>query len=550
VFVEEARTLIEDLDSDSGTSVNGRMLAQTFLTEGDEVAVGNSILRFSDIPGSQECRLPDVSMIDGDRNVLGVLHRGRGDATLPDEVSKTPLLRLPRRNIAALQVIPGEDTHVEAYEAILGKMKEGYFARDREARLPASRPVTQMPLERENQLLHRICSLGQAIETDAAEAASLDDTLHEILDAFECDTASVLVRSTTDESWEIRACASALGEPESITVSRRVVEQAVDEGISVLSVHELSDEDWNLGRHGVSEGITTSICSPFPVEGQLAGMLIVERRNRHDPLRATDLRVATAAGSVLGLVLNAEKSEDRARTKERLATIGEVVCGLGHHTKNLVHALNLGLRNLERAVAKEGAGGLDHYVKTISEVQLRLQDTVLDMLSYSKPRVPCKVCVDVETSLNNVLNPFREDLREQGVDVEILIEPTARTVWADQRAIERVFSNLLGNSFDALDRKDGGDKSVRVTASSNSNRHEMTIIFRDTGCGIPKEKLTSIFEAFYSTKGSCGTGLGLAVSKKVAEEHGGQLTVSSVEKEWTEFLLTLPNTAPSPEDSV
>lgn len=551
VFMEQGSLRLEDLDSDRGTSINGRMLAKTILTEGDEVAIGDCILRFTKMPVKEEDRVPSVFLAEDRRSVLGTLSQGHanGQHAVPT-CGVIPQLRVPRRNIAALQVVPGEDTRVEAYEAVLGKMKEGYFARDGELRQAATHPVRQIPLERENLLLHRICALGQAVADATAPGVTLGGTLDEILDALECDTASVLLREAPGGEWKIRACAGALREPDRITVSHAVIGQAIDEGLAVLSVHPPAEDDWELGDHVTPEGITTSICSPFPIEGQLAGMLIIERRNRRDPLRATDLRVATAAGNVLGLFLNAEKSEERARTSERLAVIGEVVCGLGHHTKNLVNALNFGVLNLQRAVEKGQHDGLDHYIDTISAVQRSLQDAVLDMLSYSKPRIPCKNCVDLQTSLDRVLSPYREGLADKGIEVDIDVDPAAKTVWADQHAVERVFSNLLGNSLDALDRKEDGVKLVRVTAASGPEGHDVAITFHDTGCGIPKEKLASIFEAFYSTKGSCGTGLGLAVSKKIAEEHGGQLLVDSVENEWTEFVLTLetsPATHTMPE---
>jgi signal transduction histidine kinase len=66
------------------------------------------------------------------------------------------------------------------------------------------------------------------------------------------------------------------------------------------------------------------------------------------------------------------------------------------------------------------------------------------------------------------------------------------------------------------------------------------IRFRDNGCGISTEKLKKIFTVFYSTKGSEGTGLGLAVVHKIVNEHGGAVTVDSVLNEWTEFKITMP----------
>ena len=91
---------------------------------------------------------------------------------------------------------------------------------------------------------------------------------------------------------------------------------------------------------------------------------------------------------------------------------------------------------------------------------------------------------------------------------------------------------------------EGNEKLLRVTVRPLNNGKTVSIRFYDTGGGIAQDKLDRIFQAFYSTKGSGGTGLGLAVVQKVMQEHGGTVSVESEEGRWTAFNMELPAAPP------
>ena len=106
----------------------------------------------------------------------------------------------------------------------------------------------------------------------------------------------------------------------------------------------------------------------------------------------------------------------------------------------------------------------------------------------------------------------------------------------DANKIEQVFTNVILNALDAM--PDGGVLSI---ASQNSaDNKEVIVIFTDTGCGIPDEKLDKIFDPFFTTKGTKGTGLGLAVSFGIIEQHEGKISVESNIDEGTVFKIQIP----------
>lgn len=107
--------------------------------------------------------------------------------------------------------------------------------------------------------------------------------------------------------------------------------------------------------------------------------------------------------------------------------------------------------------------------------------------------------------------------------------------------IRQVLSNLVANCIDAIEH--GGAIYLSVIATSLNDAEAVTVIVRDTGVGIPREKMSSLFEPFFTTKKESGTGLGLWVSRGLVEKHGGTISVESStapESHGTAFTITLP----------
>jgi signal transduction histidine kinase len=133
------------------------------------------------------------------------------------------------------------------------------------------------------------------------------------------------------------------------------------------------------------------------------------------------------------------------------------------------------------------------------------------MLAYSKERKP-------ETQLCQV-----NQICKEGINV-------------DPQGIHRCLLNLLTNAVDAVEEDDG---EVRIS-THYQEENGMLITVEDNGSGIPEQISQRIFDVFFSTKGSQGTGLGLAVTKKIIEEHGGRIEVQSIPDQGTTFTIQLP----------
>ena len=123
----------------------------------------------------------------------------------------------------------------------------------------------------------------------------------------------------------------------------------------------------------------------------------------------------------------------------------------------------------------------------------------------------------------------------RGVLLDVKRHPKAGLWWMDSRGMERCLVNLAGNGVDAT--PGGGTVTLKVALSEKGG---LEIQVSDTGAGIPPEARERVFDLMFSTKGPKGTGLGLAVTTKIVEEHGGTITFTTEVNEGTTFVIALP----------
>jgi signal transduction histidine kinase len=149
--------------------------------------------------------------------------------------------------------------------------------------------------------------------------------------------------------------------------------------------------------------------------------------------------------------------------------------------------------------------------------------------------------------VDSALETFRDRLTRSGVDVRREIDSEG-WMQGDAEKIRRVLINLVGNALDALEAAGTANPQIEIAAGENLAATEVWLRVRDNGPGIAPDAMHEIFSPFYTSKAS-GNGLGLAISKKVVDAHGGSIEAESTPGSGTEFLLTFPKRAPESESS-
>jgi signal transduction histidine kinase len=175
--------------------------------------------------------------------------------------------------------------------------------------------------------------------------------------------------------------------------------------------------------------------------------------------------------------------------------------------------------------------------RIVEKNQGKIYDLVMDMLSYSKEREPAIE----DTDLNAVVHDVVELMAGRAATLEIELKTELDSLplcQADREGIHRALLNIVGNALDAVESADR--PSVRIQTSVERGGGWAVIAVTDNGSGISPHKMNDLFRPFVSSKGTRGTGLGLAVSRKIMREHGGDILVTSQEGQGSTFILKLP----------
>jgi signal transduction histidine kinase len=164
------------------------------------------------------------------------------------------------------------------------------------------------------------------------------------------------------------------------------------------------------------------------------------------------------------------------------------------------------------------------------------------MLTFSKEREPVPEPADLNELTADVVELMKARSAEEGVELAWLPAPTMPTLLFDPEAMHRAILNLITNAIDACREAENARVEVLTQYSHAERMARVQVI--DNGSGIEPDDLERIFAVFVSRKGGRGTGLGLPVSQKIMQEHGGQILVESTPDEGSRFTLEFPAVSP------
>jgi PAS domain S-box-containing protein len=227
---------------------------------------------------------------------------------------------------------------------------------------------------------------------------------------------------------------------------------------------------------------------------------------------------------------------------ERLAAIGQTVAGMAHCIKNILHGFKGGSYLVDIGIDRNNQEKLKKGWDMIQRNIVRTSDLVLDLLSYSKQREPdYQLCYP-----NEIAEDVCELLSTLAANYEVeIVKGFSREVaeaWIDPNTAHRCLMNLVSNAIEACMFDEHFQKQHRVTVRTARRKKDGTIRFEieDNGSGMSAEVQAKLFQSFFSTKGAKGTGLGLLVTQKLVEEHGGRIFVQSELGQGTTFQIELP----------
>jgi signal transduction histidine kinase len=304
-------------------------------------------------------------------------------------------------------------------------------------------------------------------------------------------------------------------------------------------VNDVATDPRFYGKVDEDSGFVTKaiLCVPLATKDRLWGAIEVINKLDGGDFDQRDLELCEAVAAQAAVAIeNAVLHADIVKT-ERLAAIGHTIAGLAHCIKNVLHGIQGGSYMVDLGLRKDDPKTLSRGWEIVRKNNVFMQELVLDMLTYSKERQPECVPADLNELIEGICDLMAQKAAQRGVTIVWTRNPDLSEVVLDPKGIRRCLLNLVSNAVDACDELDDGRVEV-VTETPDNGTFRIKV--SDSGCGISDEDKEKLFQVFFSTKGSKGTGLGLPVTHKIITEHAGQIAVDSGVGEGTTFTITLP----------
>ena len=229
---------------------------------------------------------------------------------------------------------------------------------------------------------------------------------------------------------------------------------------------------------------------------------------------------------------------------ERIEALANLAQGVAHEIKNPLNNLGLAVDNIkyvlsEEAINSEEMGEAHEYLEIMSEQITRMSQITEGFLDLTRPTQLDFGTVDLDDFIEKILADFTLQFSETDVKVVRNFCQELKDVEIDPLQMQKAISNIVQNSIQAMPR---GGRIYVTTERIPSESGEMAVIsIRDTGVGIPEEIQERIFDAYFTTKKrEGGTGLGLALTRRIIESHRGKIKVESMAGAGASFSITLP----------
>lgn len=250
-----------------------------------------------------------------------------------------------------------------------------------------------------------------------------------------------------------------------------------------------------------------------------------------------------SSGNYLQLILDVTESrevEAQLRQADKMSLVGQFAAGLAHQINNPIGILLTAITHL---LGRESPGGTEGELKDDLEMMerqcRRVDQSVRSLLSFSRKSAGIREALDLCAILEEAAELTKPQMKRSAIALETQFSQVPGVILGDPSDVLQVAVNLIDNAIDAM--PEGGNLWITLGSTPGEEGPELLFEVRDTGGGLPVEDTDLLFEPFYTTKeiGS-GTGLGLAVSKRIVEAHGGKIRASNTSDGGALFVVSLP----------
>jgi signal transduction histidine kinase len=516
---------IRDLGSSNGTYVNRELIKEQELASGDQLQLGRTMLLYTGVAEGRVEDLKDKINIvaqhdeadDGSR-IVHAMHQSEGSEILapPGDETSSPWLARARSNL---------------------------------------------------QIMYRTAlAVSHTLDIDQL-LARIMDMIFEWVDA---DRGCIMLKDldTGQLVPKVRRHRRGLQIDDRITISQTILDYVVDRNEGVLTSNARDDDRWDAAKSILRLGVREAICVPMQGRYDVVGAIYIDtsltpqrilQQGSANKFTQEHLKLMIAIAHQAALAVEDTSYYKAMVQAERLAAVGQTIASLSHHIKNILqgvrggsYLIEMGMKDHAKAVA-DGTLDVEAAEKSVEIMrkgwgiveknQERISTLVMDMLTFSKEREPVPEAADLNELTAEVVELMKARAQEAQVELVWLPAPTMPTLMFDPESMHRAVLNIITNAIDACHERENGRVEVSTQYSHAERMARVQVV--DNGSGIEKDDLEKIFGVFVSRKGGRGTGLGLPVSQKILEEHGGLIRVESKIDQGSRFTLEFPATVPT-----
>ncbi|MEO1337711.1 MAG: HAMP domain-containing sensor histidine kinase, partial [Myxococcota bacterium] len=214
-------------------------------------------------------------------------------------------------------------------------------------------------------------------------------------------------------------------------------------------------------------------------------------------------------------------------------SLEELSAGIAHEIRNPITAA----KSLVQQIGEDPSDPENaEYARVAIQELDRVERSIAHLLRYAREEPVKTESTSMQDIIESAMDTFKDRLTRQDVKVDQQVNGDTR-ITGDPDKLRRVVINLVNNALDALEEIP--DAKLTIASGQNLAGTEVWLQVKDNGMGMSKDKVAKIFAPFHTSK-STGTGLGLPITRKLIDKHGGRIEVNSEESVGTTFIVTLP----------
>ncbi len=353
------------------------------------------------------------------------------------------------------------------------------------------------------------------------------------------ERAVAMLRSSSKDPLEANIVKYRNKKPEGdvIPVSQTVINKVIKEKLALVSRDALDDSRFETGDSIMVHNLNSIICVPLISGEKVIGVLHLDTSQILEAFTQNDLEFTAAVANEMSITIDNSRLQREAVQNERMAAMGLTITNIAHNIKNLQH-INKGVEELmSMYISGIADEKLQKTWQLVSRYLEQINNLSANMLDFTRVDPVNLELIDISSIVLSYRDFIQENLTGKGNKLEMDIDPNLTKWVMDESGLKRALLNLVINANDAVKEKDNG--IITIAAFIDAQNH-LNIGVSDNGCGIAPDRINDVFQLFFTTKGTKGTGLGLPMVQRFVERLGGTITLESKVDEGSTFNLNIP----------